>query len=311
MRQIRFRQTLSVGHAAGMADRQFVERCIAAAFDRVTSSSTPRRLRAAMHYTVFSGGGRLRPRLALKTAEACGDAAPEAARAAAVAIEFLHCASLVHDDLPCFDDAPLRRGRPTVHVEFGEELAVLAGDGLIVAAFDVLAHGCRRDAHLLGDLIQIIATGVGAVRGIVAGQAWESEPDPDVWTVHATKTAALFEAAMAAGALTGGGDPQAWRPIGAALGSTYQVADDIQDIVGSPGKIGKPIGQDALLERPSAALELGLDGAYRRLEKLRARLCTLVPASPRSRDFTAWLSEQCDALFPHAAAPLESASLTA
>lgn len=264
-----------------MASKQAVERVLARFFEQVTAPSTPPRLRAAMQHAVFAGGGRVRPRLVLEVARACGRGNPALAEAAGASIEFLHCASLVHDDLPCFDDASIRRGRPTVHVEFGEELAVLTGDALIVAAFQILGATPEREPGQLARMLGIMSGAVGAVRGIVAGQAWESEPVPDLRQYHRSKTAALFEAATSAGAVAGGGDEDAWRKVGALIGEAYQTADDIGDVVGDPASLGKPVGQDAMLERPSAVVEYGLHGAR---ERMRALVEQTIDAIPPCRD---------------------------
>src|SRR3712207_4775184 len=118
-----------------------IELALVEALTRAGSSPCPPLLAAAMHHAVFPGGARIRPRLCLSVAAACGDDDPAVSEAAAVAIELLHGASLVHDDLPCFDDAPIRRGRPSVHCAYGEPAAVLTGDALIVLAFQILASG--------------------------------------------------------------------------------------------------------------------------------------------------------------------------
>ncbi|MEY3273712.1 MAG: geranylgeranyl pyrophosphate synthetase CrtE, partial [Pseudomonadota bacterium] len=207
------------------------------------------RLQAAVQHAVFPGGARIRPQLTLAVARACGDDAPALTDAAAAAVELLHCASLVHDDLPCFDDAPIRRGQPSVHSAFGERLAVLTGDALIVAAFGVLARaGAHRPARL-APLLSTVAAGVGMPGGIVAGQAWECEPRVPLREYQRLKTGALFTAATRAGAIAAGGDPEAWAALGDCLGEAYQVADDIRDVAAQPEWLGKPIGQDVLLGR--------------------------------------------------------------
>ncbi len=278
-------------------DRE-AEQCLLQAFEWMTGPTTPPRLRAAMGHAVFGGGGRVRPRLVLAVARACGRGDSAVARSAAAAIEFLHCASLVHDDLPCFDNAPMRRGKPTVHVEFSEELAVLVGDALIAGAFEVLGRGCAARPAMLPPLLAIVAGGVGATRGIVAGQAWESEPAPDIRAYHRAKTGALFEAAVCAGAIAGGGDPAQWLPVGSRLGEAYQVADDILDQVGVAAQLGKPVGQDARNNRPSAARELGLGRAYERLQALLDSMFTCVPAVCERVEFVHWMMGMCESAFP-------------
>jgi geranylgeranyl diphosphate synthase type II len=229
---------------------------------------TPPKLIQAMQYAVFPGGARVRPRLVTAVAHACGEDRPALTDAAAAALEFLHCASLVHDDLPCFDDADMRRGRPSVHAAFGEAIAVLAGDGLIVLAFQTLADAGRTAPERLGPLLLTISDAVGVPGGIVAGQAWESEHKVDLSAYQRAKTGALFVAAAVAGAEAAGADPTPWRRFGDLLGEAYQVADDIHDQVASRPDLGKPVGRDAELGRPNAVGTLGLDGAVRRLQGL-------------------------------------------
>jgi geranylgeranyl diphosphate synthase type II len=219
----------------------------------------------------------VRPKLTLAVALACGDDAPELADAAAAAVELLHCASLAHDDLPCFDDASTRRGRPSVHAAFGEPLAVLAGDALIVMAFDCVARAGALNPARLAPLLMAITRAVGAPTGIVAGQAWESEPDPPVETYHRAKTGALFVAAATCGAIAAGADPHPWRALGDHLGAAYQVADDLLDAVMAEADCGKPTGQDSALGRPNLVAQLGLSGAYARLEALVEEAAAAVP----------------------------------
>ncbi|RYF36902.1 MAG: geranylgeranyl pyrophosphate synthase, partial [Comamonadaceae bacterium] len=152
-----------------------VEQSLANAISSTEDPACPPRLAGAIRHAVFPGGARIRPQLCLAVAHACGDSDPALAEAAAVSIELMHCASLVHDDLPCFDDAPTRRGRASVHYAFGECLAVLAGDALIVLAFQTVAAAAGRSPERLPGLLATIAAGVGVPAGIVAGQAWESE----------------------------------------------------------------------------------------------------------------------------------------
>ena len=157
-----------------------IERALEQALDSGGQAGCPPGLARAVHYAVFPGGARVRPRLCLAVAAACGDPDPALSDAAAVAIELLHCASLVHDDLPCFDDAPMRRGKPSVHSAFGERLAVLTGDALIVHAFEALARGGLRRPERLPALIATVAAATGMPTGIVAGQAWECETHVDL-----------------------------------------------------------------------------------------------------------------------------------
>jgi geranylgeranyl diphosphate synthase type II len=200
------------------------------------------------------------------------------ADAAAVAIECLHCASLVHDDLPCFDDAATRRGKPSVHATFGEPLAILAGDALIVLAFEAIARAGAASPARLAPLLTAISRGVGMPAGIVAGQAWESETHVPVEHYHKSKTAALFIAAVTSGAIAAGADPGPWRVLGDKLGAAYQVADDLLDAVCPQDECGKPTGRDVALARPNVVTELGVPGAYAKLETLVLAAVDAVPA---------------------------------
>ncbi len=268
------------------------------AFTRTHAPPAPPLLAAAMRHAVFPRGARVRPRLALAVAAACGDDHPEASDAAACAIEFLHCASLVHDDLPCFDDAATRRGKPSVHAAYGAPLAVLAGDALIVLAFQNLAWGAIATPARLGPLVITIAQAVGMPSGIAAGQAWESEPKPDLSVYQRAKTGALFSAATVAGAIAAGADPQPWRALGEALGEAYQVADDLLDAVSSSDEAGKPVGQDSALDRPSAVRAYGIDGALALLESLAREAADSIPDCMGAVPLRALIAQEAKRLVP-------------
>ncbi len=245
-----------------------------------TAGGQPPQIAKALRYAVFPGGARVRPRLCLAVAMACGDEHPEAADAAAVAIELLHCASLVHDDMPCFDNADTRRGKPSVHTAFSEPLALLTGDALIVAAFETIARACVGTPHLIAPLTATIAKSVGMPHGIIAGQAWESETDIPLAEYHRAKTASLFTAACVAGAVASGAEPQAWRQMGDRLGAAYQVADDLRDFAASAAELGKPIGQDAVNGRPNAVATDGLEATIARLHDMVGQTVAAVPDCP-------------------------------
>ncbi len=245
---------------------QRIEHTLSQASRLATGPGCPPLLAEAQRYALFPGGGRLRPQLCVVSAIACGDARPALADAAAVALELLHGASLVHDDLPCFDDADTRRGKPSVHRVFGEPLALLVGDAFIVQAFDVLsraAHAAPREGL---ELLAVLAQAAGTTRGILAGQAWESEPAAPLDEYHRAKTASLFEAAAAMGAIAAGAPPAPFRRFGELLGRAYQAADDLSDVLGTTAALGKPTGRDAVLGRPNLAVAAGVSGAHLRLE---------------------------------------------
>jgi geranylgeranyl diphosphate synthase type II len=275
-----------------------IERALAAALARADGPGAPPRLAAAMQHSVFPKGARIRPRLCLAVAGACGETDPAIADAAASAIEFLHCASLVHDDLPCFDDAATRRGRPSVHAAFGAPLAVLAGDALIILAFQALAWGAATAPQRLAALMLTIARSVGMPGGIVAGQAFECEPSVEVAAYHRAKTGSLFAAATEAGAAAAGVPCEAWRTLGAKLGEAYQVADDIRDVVCHPDELGKPIGQDVAFGRPSTVAELGLAGAVGRLQDLAAEAVASIPACPGAVELRGLILQESKRLLP-------------
>jgi geranylgeranyl diphosphate synthase type II len=258
----------------------------------------PPRLAGAMRHAVFPGGARVRPRLVLAVAAACGDDEPRLTDAAATAIELLHCASLVHDDLPCFDDAHTRRGKPSVHRAFGERLAVLSGDALIVLAFQVLAGVARQRPERAAGLLLTVSRSVGLPRGIVAGQAWECESHVSLVEYQREKTGSLFEAAVVAGAEAAGAPVQPWRAFGEKLGEAYQVADDIRDVAADPVLIGKPVGRDVALARPSSARELGLEGAVRYFERLVGEVVAAIPACPGELMLRELVTREADRLVP-------------
>jgi geranylgeranyl diphosphate synthase type II len=247
---------------------------------------------------VLPGGARIRPLLCLAVAAACGDGDPPLADAAGASIELLHCASLVHDDLPCFDDAPLRRGVASVHVAYGERCAVLAGDALIVMAFETLALGAGRHPQRLPGMLALLAQRVGMPAGIVAGQAWECEDWVALPDYQRAKTGSLFAAATELGALAAGGNVAAWRGFGERLGQAYQVADDIRDAACDVQQLGKPAGRDRVLGRPSAVREFGLAGALAHFEQLVDHAGTSVPAGPGAKALRALLHAEAERLLP-------------
>jgi geranylgeranyl diphosphate synthase type II len=275
-----------------------IERALNVAVGRADAPGCPPLLAAAMRHAVFPRGARIRPRLTVAVAMACGDDAPDLTDAAAASIELLHCASLVHDDLPCFDDADTRRGRPSVHRAFGEPLAVLAGDALIVLAFQMLGHAAEAAPRRLPTLLITVGRSVGVPCGIVAGQAWECEPRADLAQYQREKTGALFAAATVSGAAAAGADAEPWRLLGERLGEAYQVADDIRDVACTSAELGKPSGQDVALGRPSAVRQFGLDGAIARLEQLAEGAVAAVPPCPGAAGLRAHILSETRRLLP-------------
>ncbi|WP_244642287.1 polyprenyl synthetase family protein [Chelatococcus reniformis] len=241
----------------------------------------PVRLMQAMRHAALGGGKRLRPFLTIETGRLCG--APEAAALrAGCAIELVHCYSLVHDDLPSMDDDEVRRGRPTVHRAFDEATAILAGDGLLTLAFDVLAdEATHARAEVRGALVAGLARAAGA-GGMVGGQMHDLAAEgrfgtaalgePEIRELQAMKTGAILAFAVRAGALVGEAPADARRHLdtyGAALGAAFQVADDLLDYEGDSAAVGKRTGKDAAAGKATLVAALGPDGA-------RARCAALV-----------------------------------
>jgi geranylgeranyl diphosphate synthase type II len=243
-------------------------------------AAAPPRLAAALAHAVFPGGARVRPQLALAVAVACGDDAPALANAAAASIELIHCASLAHDDLPCFDDADVRRGKPAVHRAFSEPLALLAGDALIVLAFETLAQAAAATPQRLAGLVTTLARATGMPGGICAGQGWESEAEIDLSAYHRAKTGSLFVAATTMGAQAAGREPGPWAELGARIGEAFQVADDLRDALLTEVELGKPGGQDAIHARPSAVAALGVGGAVAKLNDILGGALAAIPPCP-------------------------------
>lgn len=208
------------------------------------STTFPDLLHRAMHYAVLSGGKRIRPRLLLAVYAACGGtmAGRPLALRAACAIEYVHAGSLVHDDLPCFDDARHRRGKPSTHIEFGEAMAVLVGDALLSRAFEVIADSPAELGARALRIISLLGATTGSSSGIIGGQSIEQQLSPALISTlaashlpvdileryHSMKTAALFRLATQAGAVAAGArDIAAWAEIGEHLGLAYQLSIDL------------------------------------------------------------------------------------
>lgn len=255
-----------------------IEEALRAALMR--SASAPPRLAAALPYAVFPGGARVRPTILLSVATACGDDRPDLADAAAAGLELIHCASLVHDDLPAFDDADLRRGKASVHRAYSEPLAILAGDSLIVLAFETLARAAKAMPTRALALIETLATRTGAPLGICAGQAWESEPQVDLGAYHRSKTGALFIAATRMGAISAGHDPDPWEELGARIGEAFQVADDLKDALSTEAETGKTSGRDVAHHRPNAVQALGVTGAVKHMQDILSGAIASIPSCP-------------------------------
>jgi geranylgeranyl diphosphate synthase type II len=275
-----------------------VERSLSAAFELAQGSEQPATLINAMRYAVFPGGARVRARLCLAVARACEEDKPTLAAGVAASIELIHCASLVHDDLPCFDNAAIRRGRASVHRAFGEKMAVLAGDALVVLAVQSLVHAAARTPARLAPLLLILTRAIGAPNGIIAGQAWECEPQVVLAKYQRAKTGALFAAATAAGACAAGHDAGNWHLLGERIGEAYQIADDIRDVVSTEDDLGKPTGRDQLLGRPNAVAQMGMAAAVVKLEELVRAAMGEIPDCVGANDLRAHILAEANRLLP-------------
>lgn len=252
------------------------------ALQRWVPHGAPAGLGEAMRYGVLDGGKRLRPLLVMAACEAAaGDRA--AALRAGVAVELIHAYSLIHDDMPCMDNDVLRRGKPTVHVKFGEAQAMLAGDAMQALAFEVLTPASA-DADgvppaLQARLCGLLARAAGH-EGMAGGQAIDLASvglplsEAQLRDMHRRKTGALLQASVLMGAACGELPAKAWDALslyGAAIGLAFQVVDDILDVTEASETLGKTAGKDVDLNKPTYVSVLGLDGAAAQAHTLRER----------------------------------------
>jgi len=245
----------------------------------------PATIHAAMRYSVFAGGKRLRPVLCLAAAEACGGEISNAL-APACAVELMHTYSLVHDDLPAMDDDDLRRGRPTCHKVYGEGMAVLCGDALLTESFIVLAQTAATKRYGTRDYIAELAE-TGGSRKLIGGQVMDLEGEGkkltkrDLVRIHEAKTAALLTTSLRLGAMTANATPaklEALTLFGHALGLAFQVIDDILDVTQSTEMLGKTAGKDQAVEKSTYPAILGLDASRKEAARLtKAAMDALKP----------------------------------
>ena len=249
---------------------------VEAALSAWVPAGAPAGLGQAMRYGVLDGGKRLRPLLVLAAAEAV-DGHRDAAMRAACAVELIHAYSLVHDDMPCMDNDVLRRGKPTVHVQFGEAQAMLAGDAMQALAFEVLTPPEGVPAELQARLCSLLARSAGHA-GMAGGQAIDlasigaALDEHTLRDMHHRKTGALLQASVLMGAACGRTDPLAWKALseyGDALGLAFQVVDDILDVTQASETLGKTAGKDMDNNKPTYVSVLGLEPARRHAAQLR------------------------------------------
>ena len=242
----------------------------------------PAGLGDAMRYAVLDGGKRLRPLLVLAAYEAGRSGAraakmDEAALRAACAVELIHAYSLVHDDMPCMDNDVLRRGKPTVHVQFGEAVALLAGDALQAFAFELLTPDCGAiQPATQATLCRLLARAAGSA-GMAGGQAIDlasvglALTEDQLRQMHRLKTGALLQGSVLMGAVCGAAEAGAYQALsdyGAAVGLAFQVVDDILDVVADSATLGKTAGKDAAADKPTYVSLLGLERAQAHAQEL-------------------------------------------
>ena len=268
---------------------------IDAALDRLLPSARkePRRLHQAMRYSVFAGGKRLRPALCILACESILGRGGPALRPAA-ALEMIHTFSLIHDDLPGMDDDDWRRGRATNHRVFGEGMAILAGDALLSLAFQTLAHGPTGRARDACTLLDTVCEATGP-EGMIGGQAMDllfegrTVPLRSIYAMHRRKTGALLRGSLRLGAQIGGAGTRTLRAFdeyGTRVGLAFQIVDDLLNIRGSRGRMGKTAGSDRARGKATAPARLGPARAEREAARLLHEAATYAPKlGKRAREF--------------------------
>jgi geranylgeranyl diphosphate synthase, type II len=252
-----------------------------AALDRFlpTETTVPVSIHTAMRYSVFAGGKRIRPILSLEAARIFEPTAqPDQSHAmhAACAIEFIHTYSLIHDDLPALDNDDLRRGKPTCHKQFGEATAILAGDGLLTLAFQIIGESSTSAERTLA-ILQEVSSAAGTVKGMVGGQVADLESEgkrvepQTLEYIHRSKTAALIRASVSTGAISadaGIADVATLRKFGETIGWAFQVTDDILDVEESSAALGKTAGKDIAQQKATYPAVFGVAQSHEIAAKL-------------------------------------------
>jgi geranylgeranyl diphosphate synthase, type II len=244
-----------------------------------TETTEPVSIHTAMRYSVFAGGKRIRPILCLEAARIFEpDAKPDVSPAmnAACAIEFIHTYSLIHDDLPALDNDDLRRGKPTCHKKFGEATAILAGDGLLTLAFQIIGESSTSAERTLA-ILQEVSSAAGTVKGMVGGQVADLESEgkrvapQTLEYIHRSKTAALIRASVSTGAISAGAgiaDVARLRSFGETIGWAFQVTDDILDVEESSAALGKTAGKDIAQQKATYPAVFGVAQSHEIAAKL-------------------------------------------
>ena len=269
------------------------QKAVEAALDRWVpgEDENPATIHRAMRYSLFAGGKRVRPLLAMAAAEAVSDA-PGGIESCACALEMIHTYSLIHDDLPALDNDDLRRGRPTCHKVFGDAMAILAGDALLTLAFEVLAKldtGAERRIELVREL----ATASGTVGGMIGGQVNDIEGEGKhptarlLESIHRAKTGALLRASVRMGAIYAGADAEQLKALtgfGEHVGLAFQIVDDILDVEQSSEALGKTAGKDAAQNKITFPAVYGIERSRQMAEEERlAAHLSLQPFDERAQ----------------------------
>jgi geranylgeranyl diphosphate synthase type II len=240
-------------------------------------STAPVSIHQAMRYSLFAGGKRIRPILAIAAARAVSHS-PDGIENAAATLELIHTYSLIHDDLPALDNDDLRRGRPTCHRVFGEAMAILAGDSLLTLAFEVLSRLPYIDAERKIRLVEELARASGTVGGMIGGQVNDIEGEKKVPTafllesIHRAKTGALLRASLRMGAVYAGAthaELSALSDFGERVGLAFQIIDDVLDVEESSEKLGKTAGKDAAQQKITFPAVYGLERSRQMAEEER------------------------------------------
>lgn len=290
---------MSFDLAAYLADRR---RAVDEALERYlpAKDAPPATIHEAMRYSVFAGGKRLRPILAIGGAEAVGGTM-ERVLPTACAIELIHTYSLIHDDLPALDNDDLRRGQPSCHKKFGEAIAILAGDALLTLAFEILGRMHQPEPYRRTQIIRELAGAAGTRGGMIGGQAADLEAAGKKTTaselelIHRAKTGALIRAAVRCGALFAGARGRAYEHLsnyGDNVGLAFQIVDDLLDVRSTSERLGKRAGKDAARHKATYPAVHGLEES----EKMAAKL---VEAACAELNFLSDRGEVLDALARH------------
>ena len=249
-----------------------------AALDRLIplENEHPASIHKAMRHSVFAGGKRLRPVLAMEAGRLIAGSLPSGIEELGAALEMLHTYSLIHDDLPALDNDDLRRGRPTCHKAFGEAIAILAGDALQTRAYEVLSRlRCSPESRVR--IIEEIAHGTGTIEGMIGGQvvdlqAEHTQPTAEILEyIHRSKTAALITASLVSGGLYAGGKDSEvgrLRAFGLAIGLAFQIVDDVLDVTQTSEQLGKTAGKDTASEKATYPALFGIDASVGKADSL-------------------------------------------